>query len=178
MADTGHYMRFVYRIRIDGRAPGTIIDAMISEATTAEDIAALRTNTTWTSRLYTGTASTCSGLPGDLGLSDVSQTWDKYITRLPIHYFCLWQLVIGSAISILWVSTRRGTRKDSRYRDDDFYSYRHVDAELHNGALLILLFSYYLGWVRRGNKDSAPLYCLRYAAAADGKFNAATRSAA
>jgi peptide/nickel transport system permease protein len=85
-------------------APGTVVDTMISEATTEEDLAALRAKYDLDKPLiYRYGKYMFYLVQGDLGVSDVSgiSVWDTYISRLPNTLeLSLAALVIGSALSI------------------------------------------------------------------------------
>ena len=146
-------------------APGTIIDAMISEATTAEDIAALRAKYDLDKPLIYRYGKYMFRLAqGDLCLSDVSQTsvCDKYITRLPnTLLLSLAALVIGSAISIpMGINAARHAGKITDTATTTFTLIGMSMPSFWLALLLILLFSYYLGWVPAGGNKGFSAFIL------------------
>ena len=101
---------------------------------------------------------------GDLGLSDVSQTsvWDKYITRLPnTLLLSLAALVIGSAISIpMGINAARHAGKITDTATTTFTLIGMSMPSFWLALLLILLFSYYLGWVPAGGNKGFSAFIL------------------
>ena len=130
-------------------APGTIVDTMISEATTEEDLAALRAKFDLDKPLiYRYGKYMFYLVQGDLGVSDVSgiSVWDTYISRLPNTLeLSLAALVIGSALSIpLGI---RAARHAGKLTDNLTTTFTLIGMSMPSfwlGLLLLLLFSYTL----------------------------------
>jgi peptide/nickel transport system permease protein len=130
-------------------APGTVVDTMISEATTEEDLAALRAKYDLDKPLiYRYGKYMFYLVQGDLGVSDVSgiSVWDTYISRLPNTLeLSLAALVIGSALSIpLGI---RAARHAGKLTDNLTTTFTLIGMSMPSfwlGLLLLLLFSYSL----------------------------------
>ena len=136
-------------------APGTIIDAMISEYMTQEDIEELRKMYDLDRpMLYRYGKYMINLLQGDLGISDVTQidVWETYMTRLPNTLILAFSaLVIGSVIAIpmgIIAARRSGTLIDNATSVFTLIGMSMPGFWL--GLLLLLIFSLRLGWLPGG----------------------------
>ena len=138
-------------------APGTVVDSMISEAATVEDLAALRAKYDLDKpMIYRYGKYMYKLVQGDLGLSDVSKTsvWNIYITRLPnTLLLSLAALVIGSGVSI--PMGIRAARHAGKLSDTATTTFTLIGMSMPSfwlGLLLLFLFSHWLGWLPAGGK--------------------------
>ena len=138
-------------------APGTIVDTMISEATTAEDIAALMEKYDLDKPVFYRYAKYMINLvQGDLGTSDLTgiKVWSAYISRLPnTLILSLAALVIGSLLSVpLGI---RAARHAGKLTDNLTTTFTLIGMSMPSfwlGLLLLMVFSFKLGWLPAGGK--------------------------
>ena len=139
--------------------PGDIVDTMISETTTPEDIAALRQLYDLDKpMIYRYGKYMFHLVQGDLGFSDVSQlsVWGMYIERLPnTLLLSVVALVIGASLSIpLGINA---AKKAGTIADTATTTFALVGISMPGfwlALLLLLVFSYYLKWLPAGgNKE-------------------------
>ena len=136
-------------------APGTIVDTMISEATTEEDLAELRAKYDLDKpMIYRYGKYMLHLVQGDLGVSDATgiSVWDTFISRLPNTLeLSLAALVIGSALSIpLGIHAARRAGKVSDNLTTTFTLVGMSMPSFWLGLILLLLFSYVLRWLPAG----------------------------
>ena len=136
-------------------APGTIIDSMITDAMTEEDIAALRAKYDLDKpMLYRYGKYMFNLVQGDLGTSKITNinVWETYIGRLPnTLILALAALVIGSIVAIplgILAARRAGTLVDNAVTLFTLLGMSMPGFWL--GLLLLLAFSYRLGWLPAG----------------------------
>jgi len=139
--------------------PGTIIDNMISEAMTEADIEALRIQfNLHRPMIYRYGLYMLNLVRGDLGVSDFTQisVWNTYISRLPNTLLLSFSaLIIGSLTAIplgIFAARRAG-----RVADNVTTTFSLIGMSMPSfwlGLLLMLLFSYTLGWLpASGNRE-------------------------
>jgi len=139
--------------------PGTIIDNMISEAMTEADIEALRIQyNLHRPMIYRYGLYMLNLVRGDLGVSDFTQisVWDTYISRLPNTLLLSFSaLIIGSVTAIplgIFAAKRAGKIADNATTTFSLIGMSMPSFWL--GLLLMLLFSYTLGWLpASGNRE-------------------------
>ena len=136
-------------------APGTLVDAMISEAVTEEARAELMAKYDLDKPMvYRYGKYMFNLVQGNLGYADVSEisVWHTYITRLPnTLLLSLAALVIGSAVSI--PMGIRAARKAGKVSDTLATTFALVGMSMPSfwlALLLLLLFAYYLNWLPAG----------------------------
>lgn len=130
-------------------APGSVVDSMISENMTQEDIDNLRAEYDLDKPMVYRYAKYMLNLVrGDLGVSDVTKisVWDTYISRLPATLLLsLAALVIGVALSIplgIFAAKRAGTVWDTLTTGFTLIGLSMPSFWL--GLLLLIAFSYKL----------------------------------
>lgn len=130
-------------------APGSVVDSMISENMTQEDIDNLRAEYDLDKPMVYRYAKYMLNLVrGDLGVSDVTKisVWDTYISRLPATLLLsLAALVIGVALSIplgIFAAKRAGTIWDTATTGFTLIGLSMPSFWL--GLLLLIAFSYKL----------------------------------
>ena len=141
--------------------PGTIVDTMIGETTTPEDIAALRALYDLDKpMIYRYAKYMIHLVQGDLGTSDVSglSVWGQYISKLPnTLLLSLAALVIGAAMSI--PMGINAAKKAGKLADTATTTFALVGISMPGfwlALLLLLVFSYYLKLLPAGgNKELA-----------------------
>jgi len=139
--------------------PGTIIDTMITESMTAEDIAELeRRYNLDKPMIYRYGLYMLNLVRGDLGVSDFTQisVWNTYISRLPNTLLLSFSaLIIGSLVAVplgIFAAKRAGKLADNATTTFSLIGMSMPSFWL--GLLLILLFSFVLGWLPAGgNRD-------------------------
>jgi peptide/nickel transport system permease protein len=146
-------------------APGTVVDTMLSDAATTEEKAALLAEYDLDKPLvYRYGKYMFNLVQGDLGRSDVTgiSVWELYIGRLPATLsLSLAALVIGSALSIpLGIFASRHTGKVSDSATTAFTLTGMSMPSFWLGLLLLLLFSYKLGWLPAGGNKGLASYIL------------------
>ena len=139
--------------------PGTVVDTMMSEGMTQEDRAALIAKYNLDKpMIYRYGLYMFKLIQGDLGVADRTglNVWNLFITRLPNTLLLSFTaLIIGAAISIpigIIAARKAGTLTDSAVTG---FSLIGMSMPLFwLGLLLMLLFSYVLGWLPSGsNRD-------------------------
>lgn len=130
-------------------APGSVVDSMISENMTQEDIDNLRAEYDLDKpMIYRYAKYMLNLVRGDLGVSDVTKisVWDTYISRLPATLLLsLAALVIGVALSIplgIFAAKRAGTIWDTATTGFTLIGLSMPSFWL--GLLLLIAFSYKL----------------------------------
>ena len=146
-------------------APGTVVDTMLTDAATAEEKAELMAKYDLDKPLVYRYAKYMFNLiQGDLGSSDVTgiSVWELYISRLPATLsLSLAALVIGSILSIpLGIFAARHTGKISDSVTTAFTLTGISMPSFWLGLLLLLLFSYKLGWLPAGGNKGLASYVL------------------
>jgi peptide/nickel transport system permease protein len=146
-------------------APGTVVDTMISEAATVQEKAELMAKYDLDKPLVYRYAKYMIRLvQGDLGKSDVTgiSVWELYISRLPATLsLSLAALLIGSALSIpLGIFAARHTGKISDSATTALTLTGISMPSFWLGLLLLLLFSYKLGWLPAGGSKGLASYIL------------------
>jgi peptide/nickel transport system permease protein len=136
-------------------APGTIVDSMITETTTQEDIDELRAKYDLDKpMIYRYGKYMINLVQGNLGVSDVSDAnvWNMYISRLPnTLLLSLASLVIGTSISIpLGIRAAKRAGKLTDNLTTTFTLFGMSMPSFWLGLLLLLLFSYQLKWLPAG----------------------------
>ena len=140
-------------------APGSIIDSMISDSMTEEDISALRARYDLDKpMIYRYGKYMINLVQGNLGKSIHTglDVWETYISRLPNTLLLAFSaLVFGSVFSIplgILAARRAGTLVDSSVTLVTMIGMSMPGFWL--GLLLLLLFSLRLGWLPSGgNRD-------------------------
>jgi len=140
-------------------APGTIIDVLITEAMTEEDIAALeRMYNLDRSMLYRYGLYMLNLIRGDLGVSDITglDVMETYLTRLPnTLLLSLGALIVGTSISVpvgIFAARRAGKLADNVTTTFTLLGISVPSFWL--GVLLLIVFSFWLGWLPAGgNRD-------------------------
>ena len=135
--------------------PGTVVDAMLAEALTAEDIAILRAQHNLDrSMFYRYWLYMVNLLQGDLGVSDVTQlsVWNLFIGRLPATLILAFtSIAIGAAIAVplgIIAAKRAGTILDNAI---SVFTMVGISMPLFwLGLLLLDVFSLRLGWFPAG----------------------------
>jgi len=152
-------------------APGSIIDGMIQDGMTQEDIAALRAKYNLDrSMLYRYGLYMLNLVRGDLGVSDITgfSVWRVYTARLPnTLLLCISGLIIGAVVAVpvgIFASRRAG-----RLPDNITSGITVILMSMPNfwlGLMLMLLFSLRLGWLPAGGMDAGwrslilPAFCV------------------
>ena len=139
--------------------PGTVVDSMMSEGMTQEDRAALIAKYNLDKpMLYRYGLYMFRLIQGDLGVADRTglNVWNLFITRLPNTLLLSFTaLIIGAAISIpigVIAARKAGTLTDSAVTG---FSLLGMSMPLFwLGLLLMLLFSYVLGWLPSGGNNN------------------------
>ena len=139
-------------------APGSIIDSMISDGMTTEDIAALRAKYDLDRSVFYRYGKYMFKLvQGDLGISDASRAsvWRIYITRLPnTLLLALGSLIVGCGISIpLGIRAARRAGKLSDTLTTTFAMVGMSMPAFWLGLLMLFLFSYWLRWLPAGGNE-------------------------
>jgi len=136
-------------------APGTIVDTMITDAMTEDDIAALKAQYNLDrSVLYRYALYMFRLVQGDLGVSDHTKlsVWDIYISRLPNTLLLSFSaLIFGSVLAIplgIIAARRAGTVVDNSATLLSLIGVSMPGFWL--GLLLLFLFSLHLGWFPAG----------------------------
>ena len=132
-------------------APGTVIDAMITDGMTEEDIQELRVrHNLHRPMIYRYLRYMLNLVQGDLGTSDITglSVWGLFMSRLPnTLILSLGSLIIGASISIpmgIFAARRSGKLADTATT-----TFTMVGISMPSfwmGILLLMLFSYHLGW--------------------------------
>ena len=140
-------------------APGTLVDAMISEATTVEGKAMLMAKYDLDKpMIYRYGKYMINLVQGDLGNSDISEmsVWSTYINRLPnTLLLSLAALVIGAAVSIpIGIHAARNAGKITDSATTTFTLVGMSMPGFWLALLLLLLFSYYLKWLPAGDNKN------------------------
>ena len=146
-------------------APGTIVDTMINEASTPEQIIELRAKYDLDKPVFYRYGKYMVRLvQGDLGVSDVTGTsvWKTYLSRLPATLaLSLAALIIGTALSIpLGI---RAAKHAGKLTDNATTTFTLVGISMPSfwlGLLLLLLFSYKLRWLPAGGSGGFKSYIL------------------
>ncbi len=136
-------------------APGSFIDSMISDGMTEEDIEALRVKYELDKPMvYRYGKYMIHLVQGDLGTSKITgvDVWNTYIERLPNTLLLAFAgLVLGSVVAIplgIIASRRAGSLTDSAVTVLSLAGMSMPGFWL--GLLLLLLFSYRIGWLPAG----------------------------
>ena len=136
-------------------APGTIIDTMMSESMTTEDVAALRAQYDLDKpMIYRYGKYMVNLVQGNLGVSYVSgmSVWKMYISRLPNTLLLSFTaLIIGSAIAV--PMGIRAARRAGTLTDNMTTTFTLIGMSMPGfwvGLLLLLVFSLKLGWFPGG----------------------------
>jgi len=140
-------------------APGSIIDAMITDEMTMEDIEALRiAHNFHRPMVYRFGLYMLNLVRGDLGYSDLSglSVWNLYMTRLPnTLILALATLVVGSAVGIplgIHAAKRSGSITDNALTVVSLLGMSMPNFWM--GLLLLFAFALHLGWLpASGNRD-------------------------
>ena len=132
-------------------APGTIVDQMITEGMTEQDIEELRIrHNLHRPMIYRYGLYMLNLLQGDLGVSDITglSVWSLFMSRLPnTLILALGSLVIGVSISIpmgIFAARRSGKLADAATT-----TFTMIGVSMPTfwmGILLLMLFSYHLSW--------------------------------
>jgi len=137
--------------------PGTIIDTMLSESMTEEDMAALKAKYDLDKPMvYRYGKYMFRLVQGDLGLSDAGKlsVWNIYITRLPnTLLLSLAALVIGTSVSI--PMGIRAAKHAGKMSDTVTTTFTLIGISMPSfwlGLLLMFVFSHWLGWLPAGEK--------------------------
>jgi len=136
-------------------APGTIIDSLIFDSMSDEDVAALRAQYDLDKPMvYRYGKYMYRLIQGDLGVADISRisVWEVYISRLPnTLYLALAAFGIGSAISIpMGINAAKRAGKVSDLLTTTFTLIGISMPGFWLGFLLLMLFSVTLGWLPAG----------------------------
>lgn len=139
-------------------APGDVVDSMISDSTTEEDIAALRAMYDLDKPMIYRYVKYMSKLVrGDLGVSDISgiNVWDAYMSKLPNTLLLSFaSLIIGAAIAI--PMGIRAAKHAGKITDNATTVFTLVGMSMPQfwlGLLLLMLFSYRLKWFPAGGNS-------------------------
>jgi len=132
-------------------APGSVIDAMITEGMTDADIEELRIrHNLHRPMIYRYGLYMLNLIQGDLGVSDITglSVWNLFMSRLPnTLILALGSLIIGVTISIpMGVFA---ARRSGKFADTATTTFTMIGVSMPMfwmGLLLIMLFSYHLGW--------------------------------
>jgi len=135
--------------------PGTIVDAMISESMTAEDIKALRSEYDLDKPMvYRYGKYMINLVQGDLGVSYITKTsvWDTYVSRLPPTLLLAFSgLIIGASVGIpLGIRSARNAGSISDNATTVFVLLGVSMPAFWLALLLLQLFSLQLGWLPAG----------------------------
>jgi len=140
-------------------APGTIIDGMITGEMTEADIQTLMERyNLHRPMIYRYGLYMLNLVQGDLGVSDITglSVWDLFMSRLPnTLILSLGSLIIGASISIpLGIFA---ARRSGKFADAATTTFTMMGVSMPSfwlGILLLMLFSYQLGWFpAAGNRD-------------------------
>jgi len=147
------------------KAPGTIVDTMISEATTPQQIEELRAKYDLDKPVFYRYGKYMIHLvQGDLGVSDVTgaSVWQSYLSRLPATLaLSLAALLIGTALSIpLGIHAAKHAGKLSDNATTTFTLVGISMPSFWLGLLLLLLFSFQLRWLPAGGNGGIKSYIL------------------
>ena len=136
-------------------APGTIVDSMITDTMTQEDVDALmRAYDLDKPMIYRYGKYMLNLVQGNLGVSDHTRisVWDTYISRLPNTLLLAFaSLVFGAVISIplgIFAARRAGSLVDNSVTLLTLLGMSMPAFWL--GLLLLMLFSLHLGWLPGG----------------------------
>ncbi|MCL2391332.1 MAG: ABC transporter permease subunit [Oscillospiraceae bacterium] len=139
-------------------APGTIIDAMITDGMTPDDIQTLiREFNLDRSMFYRYGLYMLNLLQGDLGVSDATRisVWSTFITRLPNTLILSFTaLIFGILFAVpmgIFAARRAGTLLDNVATGVTLVGMSMPIFWI--GLLLLLLFSFHLGWLPAGGFD-------------------------
>lgn len=145
---------FIVYVLLD-LAPGTVIDTMISDYMTQEDIAELERAYNLDKPMVVRYGLYMNDmLHGDLGVSDKTglSVWDTYITRLPNTLILAFtSLIFGAALAIplgILAARHAGTLVDNIVTMLTLIGMSMPGFWL--GLLLLLMFSYNLQWLPAG----------------------------
>ena len=135
--------------------PGTIVDAMISESMSAEDIETLRREYDLDKpMIYRYGKYMINLVQGDLGVSYITKTsvWDTYISRLPSTLLLAFTgLIIGASVGIpLGIRSARHAGSISDNATTVFVLLGVSMPAFWLALLLLQLFSLKLGWLPAG----------------------------
>jgi len=140
-------------------APGTVVDQMITESMTAEDIAALKVQYGLDKPLlYRYGQYMFRLVQGDLGLSEYNRlkVWDVYISRLPNTLLLAFlSLILGSVFAVplgIIAARRSGTLIDNATTLLSLVGMSMPGFWL--GLLLLLLFALNLQWLPAGGNTN------------------------
>ena len=137
-------------------APGTIIDTMITETTTQEDIVRLREQFNLDKpMLYRYGLYMLNLIRGDLGVSQANglSVWNMYIERLPNTLILSFSaLAIGACLSVpLGIFAARHSGKLADNVTTTFTLIGMSMPVFWLGVMLLLIFSLWLGWLPAGD---------------------------
>ena len=135
--------------------PGTIVDTMMSESMTAEDIKALEKEYDLDKpMIYRYGKYMINLVQGDLGVSYITKTsvWDTYISRLPTTLLLAFTgLIIGASVGIpLGIRSARHAGSISDNATTVFVLLGVSMPAFWLALLLLQLFSLRLGWLPAG----------------------------
>ena len=140
-------------------APGTVIDTMITEEMSQEDVAKLKAQYDLDKpMIYRYGKYMINLLQGNLGVSDLTgmSIWGTYMERLPnTLILALASLLFGSVIAIplgIFAANHSGKIADSATTLFTMIGMSMPSFWL--ALLMLLLFSLYLGWLPAGGNDA------------------------